>query len=177
MRRALSVLALTICAVTVLSTSAAHAGGEESAPRVLRVSCLGTGATSYTPGVTLTARNITAASSGSLTACIGDAAVTGGTFTSSSSGMLACTVGQLEGSAEVTWLPVNETSTITYFTTRSVRPLGETVAVTTGTVSAGRYLGGTLAVVAVITTGTPTACLTATGVESATGAGTSTVLG
>lgn len=124
----------------------------------------GSGSSDFAPGLTTTPRPTEITGSGDLGPCAGDDEVTGATFTfEATSPAFTCAAGDAEGTIEITWLPIGETSTVDYVVTRSVRPDDEVVSVTKGTISQGRYAGAAFTGESVIVPPAPGACLLESG--------------
>ncbi|MCO1580446.1 hypothetical protein M8C13_32300 [Crossiella sp. SN42] len=149
----------------------------QASPELAVVQCVAGGSSAYSPGLTMTARPIDITGEGTFNTCLGDSAVSGGTYTfTAHSDSLACTLGDATSTVKINWLPLNVTSTVDLAIARSVRPGGETAAVITGTITAGRYVGASYTSLAVIVNPAAGACLSDPGVVSSTGTGTITIL-
>ncbi|MDQ2585243.1 hypothetical protein [Saccharothrix yanglingensis] len=137
----------------------------------------GSGSSEFTPGLTTTPRPTEITGSGDLGPCVGDDRITGATFTfHATSPAFSCTAGDAEGTIEITWAPVGETSTVDYVVNRSVRPDDQMVSITKGTISQGRYAGAAFTGESVIVPPLPGACLVEPGVPNAVGSGSAVVI-
>lgn len=159
------VVAVTVAAGLVAVAPAAQAADVEL------LSCVGTGANTFDPGVTLQLRPVTITSAANYGPCVssGSPAITSGGYGVVVTGLLSCLAGSVSITVTITW-NTGETTTVAANGVVVLRPANETVVVYQGTVTAGRFSGAAVVMTAAVVNTTPLQCLTPEGVTSSSGA-------
>ncbi|BAJ26089.1 MULTISPECIES: hypothetical protein [Kitasatospora] len=166
--RTLSRLAVT--AVLAAGSLGLGLGSASAAPGT--VSCSGQQTQTFTPGLTLTTRQIAFAADATLGTCAsthGDG-ITSGAFHIEGGGPGSCTAASFYSELTLTW-NTGETSRIGLNTPADLKPLGQTVATSYGQVLSGKYTGGTVVEVLELTPDSLalTKCLTPEGLRDSSG--------
>ncbi|WP_117212935.1 hypothetical protein [Allorhizocola rhizosphaerae] len=171
-RRVLSwtgtVLATAAMAVAV-QAAPAQADGTVTCPNGHEVA-------TYSPGLTLTLRNVAVHAEGTIGACVdvsGDSpARANGEISFSGNGQLSCVAGNASGTGRVNWNPSGiPTTHFTWTGAVGLRPGGYAVLVLTGTVTSNDFQGQTLQMEFVLSTTAEQSaqCTTTDGMESNSG--------
>ncbi|MGM1059593.1 hypothetical protein [Saccharothrix sp. Mg75] len=134
------------------------------------LSCVGAGANTYQPGVTMQPRTVAITSSANYGSCVssGSPAITSGGYGIVANGLVSCLAGGVSITVTITW-NTGETTTVAAVGLVVLRPGNEVVVVYQGTVTAGRFTGAAVVMTAALVNGTPTQCLTPEGVTSTSG--------
>jgi hypothetical protein len=137
------------------------------------LSCTGTGANTYQPGVTLQPQPVAVSSSAHYEPCVstGSPAIISGGYQANATSIVSCLAGSFAITVTITW-NTGETTTVTAIGIIAQRPANEVVVVYQGTVTAGRFLGATVVMTAALLNTTPTQCLTPQGVTGTSGPAT-----
>lgn len=182
MNRVLSTLrsvAVTVATVTLvgagLSSAAAPASADDPEPQV--VSCVGTYASTYTPGLTSTPKPTSFAAHGTLGPCVSGLGpdYASAEIETGGAGDLSCVAGgNTSGTGTLTWAGGQE-SEFTHTGLVSLRPLGVTVLLIDGTITDGPLEGATFVWTVTFVALDLLNCLTPQGVTSMSGPTTLTV--
>ncbi|MER5265415.1 hypothetical protein ABTZ99_25375 [Actinosynnema sp. NPDC002837] len=158
------VVAVTAAAGLVAAVPAAQAADAEL------LSCVGSGANTYEPGVTAQIRPVTITSRADYGPCVssGSPAITSGGYRVVVTGLISCLAGSVSITVTITW-NTGETTTVAAAGVVVLRPANETVVVYQGRVTAGRFAGALVVMNAVVLNTTPQQCLTPEGVTSSGG--------
>lgn len=172
-RNSLSGLRRSVAGVVVAATAAA--GLVATAPTaqaagVELLSCVGSGANTYRPGVTAQIRPVTITSRADYGPCVssGSPAITSGGYEIVVTGLISCLAGSVSIMVTITW-NTGETTTVAAAGVVVLRPANETVVVYQGRVTAGRFTGAEVVMNAVVLNTTPQQCFTPEGVTSSSG--------
>jgi hypothetical protein len=164
-RRSLTgvVVALLVAAGIVGAAPAAQAATE-------LLSCTGSGANTYQPGVTAQPEVVSIASSANYDACVstGSPTITSGGYAIVANGLVSCLGGGVSITVTITW-NTGETTTVAAVGLVVLRPTNEVVVIYQGTVTAGRFTGATAVMTAALLNTTPAQCFTAEGVTGTSG--------
>ncbi|SEU41649.1 hypothetical protein SAMN05443572_11741 [Myxococcus fulvus] len=158
---------MCLLSAVLLSTSARA--------QLVQLTCPGTEATHYEPGVTQTPRTVAFTGQSTLGPCVGlPLGVISASIQVVGSGTLSCSLGSSTFSMRIdwndgTWSRVEGTSVI------NARPAGETVIVLTGQVTQGRFLHATVVRTLTLLQTDLLACWTPEGVTDVAGVATLTV--
>ncbi|MGK5543735.1 hypothetical protein ACSNOH_03195 [Streptomyces sp. URMC 127] len=187
-RRLAAAVAVMAAALTP-TTQTAHADDE---PAGVLLTCAGTVAASYAPGLTL-APKATAITSRAVVGCplSTDSRFASATFGGDSAGTLSCLLGPASGTLTFHWggkkdegaakasprhgHPGGATSTASIRSVAAVRPNGNIVTVSTGTITGGAFKGAAVVTEVTLLASRQTACLTPQGLTSASGPTTVTI--
>ncbi|MEU4212378.1 hypothetical protein AB0F13_20660 [Streptomyces sp. NPDC026206] len=172
------------CAAALLTVAAALSPAANAADgSTVLMTCAGTVAATYSPGLTYTPKP-TAISSHAVIGCplpIGSRAATA-TFGGRSNGTLSCLAGPASGTLTFHWDEnrafhgdKRETSTASITSIVTLRPNGNMVTASTGTITSGRFAGATVVTEVTLPASSATACLTSQGLTSASGPTTVTI--
>jgi hypothetical protein len=137
------------------------------------LSCTGTGANTYQPGVTLQPRSVAVSSSAHYEPCVSSGAptITSGGYQANATSVVSCLAGSFAITVTITW-NTGETTTVTAIGIITQRPANEVVVVYQGTVTAGRFTGAAVVMTAALLNTTPAQCLTPEGVTATNGPAT-----
>jgi hypothetical protein len=164
-RRSLTgtVIALMVAAGVVAIAPAAQAATE-------LLSCVGSGANTYQPGVTAQPKVVSIASSAEYDSCAstGSPTITSGGYAIVANGLVSCLGGGISITVTITW-NTGETTTVAAVGLVVLRPANEVVVVYQGTVTAGRFTGATVVMTAALLNTTPAQCFTPEGVTGTSG--------
>jgi hypothetical protein len=170
LRRQLAVIAATILAAALLTAATT---GRATADSLLVTCPHGHERATYSPGLTLTPRNVHIDADGTIGGCtdvLGNRA--NGIITFQGNGQLTCLAGNASGTGTINWEPAGiPTTHFTWTGAVGARPLGLAVLVLTGTVTSGDLPGALLQAEFVLTTTVQQApqCLTPQGTETNSG--------
>ncbi len=194
-RRAAVALAFAAAALMPTAPTAyAHdgdGGGDGGGRTGVLVSCAGTVAASYAPGLTYAPRN-TAVSSRAVVGCPVSTvpSFSSATFGGESSGTLSCLLGPASGTLTFHWggrkaSPIHDdhgdhegrerTSTAHISSVAAVRPNGNIVTISTGSITDGAFKGATVITEVTLLASQQAACLTPQGLTAASGPTTVTI--
>jgi hypothetical protein len=165
--RPLGSVLIALASLVALGSSSARA-------QVQLLTCPGTGATSYSPGLTFTPQPTSVTSTGTLGPCVGTEPVVSATLSIVAQGTQGCLLGSAAGFLQLQWNDLT-TSTIQGSIAASVRPDGEVVTAATGKVIAGRFLDDTVVLTFTGLQSQLTACLAPPGVTATAGPATLTI--
>ncbi len=159
---------LTVATVVAANVALLLPGSVAHADGPALISCSGTGTQTYSPGLTLTAKQTLITAHGSYS-CTGGGAVTSSDFDFHYTVQAGCLVTPPEtmGTTTINWNsgpPSTVSATIIV-----TRPGGQTVATTVGTVTAGQFLGYTVNQTAVYPALSLAQCATDQGVTQSNG--------
>ncbi|MFC9735980.1 hypothetical protein ACFWGM_35000 [Streptomyces roseolus] len=147
-------------------------------PTPASITCLGTEAITYTPGLQFTPRNVTLQADGTLGPCVPLPNVgnfSSGSITFQGSGSLSCSIGgNSSGTANIAWNN-GRSSTFSFAGAVSLRPGGVTVLVLTGTVTQGAFKEKTVTNTITLLSTDLTACATPAGLTNTSGPITLTI--
>jgi len=161
--------------VLIALTSLVALGSSSARAQVQLLTCPGTGATHYSPGLTFTPQPTSVTSTGTLGPCVGSGApVVSASLSIVAQGTQGCLLGSAAGFLQLQWNDLT-TSTAQGTIAASVRPDGEVVTVATGRVIAGRFLDDTVVLTFTGLQSQLTACLAAPGVTATAGPATLTI--
>jgi hypothetical protein len=161
--------------VLIALASLAALGSSSARAQVQLLTCPGTGATSYSPGLTFTPQPTSVNSTGTLGPCVGtDSPIVSASLSIVAHGTQGCLLGSAAGFLQLQWNDLT-TSTIQGSIAASVRPDGEVVTVATGKVIAGRFLDDTVVLTFTGLQSQLTACLAPPGVTATAGPATLTI--
>ncbi|MEJ2851916.1 MULTISPECIES: hypothetical protein [unclassified Saccharothrix] len=134
------------------------------------LSCVGSGANTYQPGVTAQPRVVSITSSADYGSCAstGSPAITSGGFAITANGLVSCLGGGVSITVTITW-NTGETTTVAAVGLVVLRPANEVVVVYQGTVTAGRFTGAAVVMTAALLNTTPAQCFTPDGVTGTSG--------
>ncbi len=165
-RRSLAgvVVAMSAAVVVVVAAPAAQAAEAEL------LSCVGSGANTYQPGVTAQPRVVSITSSADYGSCVssGSPAISSGGYAIVANGAVSCLGGGVSITVTITW-NTGETTTVAAVGLVVLRPANEVVVVYQGTVTAGRFTGAAVVMTAVLLNTTPAQCFTPEGVTGTSG--------
>ncbi|WP_157619902.1 hypothetical protein [Saccharothrix sp. NRRL B-16348] len=170
-RNSLSGLRRSVAGVVVAATVAAGLVATAPAAQAAELlSCVGSGANTYQPGVTAQIRPVTITSRADYGPCLstGTPAITSGGYRIVVTGLISCLAGSVSIMVTITW-NTGETTTVAAAGVVVLRPANETVVVYQGRVTAGRFEGAAVVMNAVVLNTTPQQCLTPEGVTSSSG--------
>ncbi|SDP80265.1 hypothetical protein [Lentzea jiangxiensis] len=158
-----AVVALTVAAGVVVTAPTAQAATE-------LLSCVGSGANTYNPGVTAQPKVVSITSSADYDSCVstGSPAITSGGFAIVANGLVSCLGGGVSITVTITW-NTGETTTVAAVGLVVLRPANEVVVIYQGTVTAGRFTGATVVMTAALLNTTPAQCFTPEGVTGTSG--------
>ncbi|MEU7478355.1 hypothetical protein AB0A63_20385 [Lentzea sp. NPDC042327] len=164
-RRSLTgaVVAVVMAAGLVATASTAQAATE-------LLSCTGSGANTYQPGVTAQPGVVAINSSADYGSCVstGSPTITSGGYAIVANGLVSCFGGGVSITVTITW-NTGETTTVAAVGLVVLRPANEVVVVYQGTVTAGRFTGATVVMTAALLNTTPAQCFTPEGVTGTSG--------
>jgi hypothetical protein len=182
-RRRVSVIACALAAAALgvefsLFGQSARATDPDPATEVNLLSCTGTQATSFNPGLTLIPRQTTFNAVGSLSPCVSlGSTINSGNYQRTDTASLSCLLDS-EGPATYTYHWNNgKFSTVRYELTGRARPAGQAVFTFSGTVQSGEYAGARATMTLTLVTTQATGCLTPEGATSNSGVVTVTFAG
>jgi hypothetical protein len=134
------------------------------------LSCTGTGANTYQPGVTLQPQTVAVSSSAHYEPCVSSTAptITSGGYQANATSIVSCLAGSFAITVTISW-NTGETTTVTAIGIIAQRPANEVVVVYQGTVTAGRFAGAAVVMTAALVNTTPDQCLTPQGVTGTSG--------
>ncbi|TQM85378.1 hypothetical protein FHX81_7858 [Saccharothrix saharensis] len=157
-------VALSVALGSAATTPAAQAADLEL------LSCVGSGANTYQPGVTAQPRVVTIDSSADYDSCVssGSPTITSGGYAIVANGLVSCLGGGVSITVTITW-NTGETTTVAAVGLVVLRPANEVVVVYQGTVTAGRFTGAAVVMTAALINATPAQCFTAEGVTGTSG--------
>ncbi|MEV8443945.1 hypothetical protein AB0425_41780 [Actinosynnema sp. NPDC051121] len=158
-----------VVAVVVAAGAAALAPAARAADTEL-LSCTGTGANTYQPGVITQPRTVAISSVAEYSSCVssGSPTITSGGYSAAANGLVSCLAGGVSITVTITW-NTGETTTVAAVGLVVLRPANEVVVVYQGTVTAGRFTGASVVMTAALVNTTPAQCLTPEGVTSTSG--------
>lgn len=158
-----AVVAVLVAAGVVVTAPAARAATE-------LLSCVGSGANTYQPGVTAQPRVVSITSSANYGPCAstGSPAITSGGYAIVANGLVSCLGGGVSITVTITW-NTGETTTVAAVGLVVLRPTNEVVVVYQGTVTAGRFTGAAVVMTAALLNTTPAQCFTPEGVTGTSG--------
>lgn len=164
--------AVLVAAAAVLTP----AGPAHAAP--VSVTCTGSSALTYSPGMRFTPRNIDFTETNTYTGCISsDPAVTSGHASDAYTSEFSCLNPLITGTGE-TFIDWNNGQSSTFALTFTDTIAGAVETVTgTGTITSGQFTGATAVIVWIYTIPNALNCLTPTGVTSQSGTIAVTILG
>jgi hypothetical protein len=166
--RSLGPVLIALASLVALGSSSARA-------QVQLLTCPGTAATRYSPGLTFTSQPTSVVSTGTLGPCVGaNSPVVSASLSIVAQGTQGCLLGSAAGFLQLQWNDLT-TSTIQGSIAASVRPDGEVVTVATGRVIAGRFLDDSVVLTFAGLQTQLTACLAAPGVTTTAGPATLTI--
>lgn len=156
--------------VLVMVAAVAVAAPAVSAADTELLSCTGTGANTYQPGVTIQPRTVAVSSSAHYEPCVstGSPVITSGGYQANATSIVSCLAGSFAITVTITW-NTGETTTVTAIGIIAQRPANEVVVVYQGTVTAGRFTGAAVVMTAALVNTTPAQCLTPQGVTGTGG--------
>lgn len=159
-----AVVAVLVAVGVSVATPAAQAADVEL------LSCAGSGANTYQPGVTMQPRTVSITSSADYSSCVssGTPTITSGGYGIVANGLVSCLAGGVSITVTITW-NTGETTTVAAVGLVVLRPGNEVVVVYQGTVTAGRFTGAAVVMTAALVNATPTQCLTPEGVTGTSG--------
>lgn len=159
-------IGIGILAAGVLGAEATSAAADAS---IVDLTCPGYSQTTYQPGMTDAARQITISGSGVYGPCVSsDPTLTSGTFHASGTGIVSCVSGSFSGSITFIWNN-GRSSTVSYTAIIGQHVDGEVVVVVHGTVTDGEFEGDTFIHTVTLFTLEPPQCFTSSGVASTSG--------
>jgi hypothetical protein len=158
--------AVVLVLVAVLAVVAPVVGVAETQ----LLSCTGTGANTYQPGVILQPRVVAVSANAHYEPCTssGSLTITSGGYQANATSVVSCLAGSFAITVTITW-NTGETTTVTAIGIIAQRPANEVVVVYQGTVTAGRFTGATVVMTAALVNTTPEQCLTPEGVTGTSG--------
>jgi hypothetical protein len=138
---------------------------------------IGTETVNFNPGLTFVPRPTSVHVDGTLGPCVSTSnpAINNATFTINGAGTGSCLASNFDTTMVVDWND-GPNSVIRYFLTVNIKPAGETIFVSLGEVQSGQFAGALVVRATVETTVDATKCLT-TGVTTASGPATLTLVG
>ncbi len=184
-RRRVSVIACAIATTAFgvefsLLGQTARATDPDPATEVNLLSCTGTQATSFNPGLTLIPRQSTFKAVGSLSPCetLGST-ISSGNYERTGTGMFSCLLDSGEGTPPTYTYRWNngKSSTVRYELTTRARPAGQTIFTFSGTVQSGEYAGARAVQTLTLATTQSTGCVTPEGATNNSGVVTLTFTG
>jgi hypothetical protein len=157
----------------VLVAAMAVVSPATSAAETELLSCTGTGANTYQPGVTFQPNTVAVSSSAHYEPCIstGSPTIASGGYQANATSVVSCLAGSFAITVTITW-NTDETTTVTAIGIIAQRPANEVVVIYQGTVTAGRFTGATVVMTAALLNMTPAQCLTPQGVTATSGPAT-----
>jgi hypothetical protein len=170
---AIPVALAAACALTAGSAVAAHPAGAV----VLDVTCpVGSNISTYTPGLTFTAKPTHFTATGQVSGCISltQPLLTGANLAASGDGTASCTSGSFSNTTVYNW-NTGQKSTVVGTGSINLKPDGETVFALVGKVTSGLFTGETVVQTKILLSTDLTACLTPGGLTSVAGPITLTV--
>ncbi|GAA3464365.1 hypothetical protein ACFFSW_17860 [Saccharothrix longispora] len=134
------------------------------------LSCTGSGANTYQPGVTAQPRVVSITSSADYGSCVssGSPTITSGGYAITANGLVSCLGGGVSITVTIAW-NTGETTTVAAVGLVVLRPANEVVVVYQGTVTAGQFTGAAVVMTAALLNTTPAQCLTPEGVTGTSG--------
>ncbi|WP_058041937.1 hypothetical protein [Streptomyces roseifaciens] len=185
-------LAAVVAVMAATLTPTAQTAHADDRPTGALLTCAGTVAASYAPGLTFTPR-ATSVTSQAVVGCplSTDSRFTSAAFGGDSTGALSCLLGPAGGTLTFHWGngegerkgkmsphhgdPGGTTSTASIHSLAAVRPNGNIVTVSTGTITDGVFKGATVVTEVTLLASRQAACLTPQGLTSASGPTTVTI--
>ncbi|MCS0635975.1 hypothetical protein NX801_09915 [Streptomyces sp. LP05-1] len=168
----LAALSALVGAVAAPATAAAR-----PTAAVLNVICpVGSNISTYTPGLTYTAKPTHFAATGQVSGCVslGNPTLTGANFTAAGDGIASCIAGSFTNTGVYHW-NTGQSSTVVGTGSIDLRPNGETVFVLVGKVTSGLFNGANVVQTKILLSTDLTACLTPQGLTSIAGPITLTI--
>ncbi len=172
-RRVASLSMIAVGAITSVLLSSVPASAE-----IVQLTCLGTGANHYEPGLTNTPRLTTATTTAVLGPCIGvPVGIVSATYETLGTGPLSCTLVPAATAPAVTTINWNDGTHSRALLVASVvdRPAGQIVITGTFTVVEGRFIGATIVQTGTLLQTDLLGCFTLEGVSDVAGPVTLTV--
>ncbi|MBB5866843.1 hypothetical protein F4553_000222 [Allocatelliglobosispora scoriae] len=170
MRHRRSIIVRLVAMAALLVPTSIVLGASPAAADTVDLSCTGTQSASYSPGLTLTSRTVTASGSGSFSCPVSaDPTLTGGAFTISPFTYTGTCGLTANSNATFTYAWNNGRTSTVQVNVYVYSTLGVVVATSVGPVIAGEFLGDTFAFTWTAMSPSPADCLTATGVTQYAG--------